>query len=168
MAFRLIQDFVYPIGTSYKGEAVLSTFQFGTLAGVAAMPIAQNTINELESQSLAEGLHTLRTRVWCDSAPVLETRFFVEFTCCPSEEHSPVPPAVIAAIPFIIKAVVAIVVAVVLYLAIKQIKEIFYSPAGPEVASGMKWVAIGISLTAVGLVIRAIIKALPRRAVEVS
>lgn len=164
MAFKLIKDFTYPLGETYRGEAAVATFNFATIAGIAAMPIADAMINEFETQCLGEGLDTLRLKVWCDSAPLLETKFSAQFTCAPTGAHSPFPPALLAAIPLIIKAVVIIVVAVFFYLSIREVKEIMYSPAGPEVARAMKWVAIGLAVTAGGLVLREIIKAIPVRA----
>ena len=164
MAFKLIKDFIYPLGQTYSGEAAVCTFNFATIAGIAAMPIADAMINEFEIQCADEGLDTLRLKVCCDSAPFWQTNFYAEFTCAPAAEHSPFPPALLAAIPLIIKAVVIIVVAVFFYLAIREAKEIFYSPAGPEVAKAVKWVAIGLAVTAGGLVLREVIKAIPRRA----
>lgn len=164
MAFKLIRDFLYPIGTSYKGEAVLCSFEFGTLAGIAAMPIAERMIDEFESQCLSEGLHMLRLKAWCDTSPILETRFYCEFSCCPASEHSPIPVWVILHIPKIIAAVVAITIAVLFYLSIREIREIFYSPAGPKLAEAIKWFAIGLAIFAGSLLIAEIVKAIPKRA----
>jgi len=163
MSYKLIKDFIYPLGETYRGEAAICKFYFATIAGIAAMPIADAMISEFETQCLDEGLDTLRLKTWCDSTPLFQTNFYAEFTCA-ATGHNPFPPALLAAIPLIVKAVVIIVVAVFFYLAIREAKEIFYSPAGPELAKGLKWVAIGLAVTASGLVVREIIKAIPARA----
>lgn len=146
MAYRLIRDYIYPIGEVHSGEAVLSTFEFGTPAGVIAEPIANSMISEFESECLSEGLHMLRLRVWADITPILETKFYCEFSCCPAEEHSPLPVWVIPLMPKIISGVVAIVIAILIYLSIRVIKEIFYSPAGPKLAEAVKWIGIALGL----------------------
>ncbi|GAI25574.1 unnamed protein product [marine sediment metagenome] len=165
MAYKLITDFVYSLGETYEGEAASSTFEFGTPAGVIAGPIADHMIDEFEAQCLDEGLHMLRLKVWADTSPILETKFFCQMICCPASEHSPLPVWVIPLMPKIISAVVAIAVAVLIYLSVREVKEIFYSPAGPKVAEALKWIGIGLGATGVAAIIS---KTWPRRAKEAS
>ena len=162
MAYRLIRDYIYPIGEEYSGEAALSTFEFATPAGVIADPIANHMIDEFETQCLDEGLHMLRLKVWADTSPILETKFICQMICCP-EEHSPLPLWVIPLMPKIISAVVAIVVAILIYLSIQEIKEISYSPSVPKVAEAAKWIGIGLGAIGVATIIS---KTWPRRAKE--
>lgn len=163
MAYRLIRDYIYPIGEEYSGEAALSTFRFGTPAGVIAGPIADHMIDEFEAQCLDEGLHMLRLKVWSDTSPILETKFYCQFSCCPASEHSPLPVWVIPLMPKIISAVVTIVVAILIYLSIHEIKEIFYSPSGPKLAEAAKWIGIGLGAMGVATIIS---RTWPRKAKE--
>ncbi|GAI76018.1 unnamed protein product [marine sediment metagenome] len=161
MAYRLIKDFVYPLGESYEGEAALSTFEFGTPAGVIAGPIADHMIDEFETQCLDEGLHMLRLKVWADTSPLLETKFTCQMTCCAAS--NPLPVWVIPLIPKIISAVVTIVVVVFIYLSIREVKGVAYSPAGEKIAEAAKWIGIGLGAMGVATIIS---KARPRRAKE--
>jgi len=163
MAYRLIRDFIYPIGEEYSGEAVSSTFNFATVAGIAAMPIADHMIDEFETQCLDEGLHMLRLKLWADTSPILETTFSCQMICCPASEHSPLPVWVIPLMPKIISGVIAVVIAVLIWLSIREIKEVFYSPAGPKVAEAAKWIGIGLGAIGIATIIS---KAWPRRAKE--
>ncbi|GAI21653.1 unnamed protein product, partial [marine sediment metagenome] len=47
----------------------------------------------------------------------------------------------------------------------REVKEIFYSPAGPKVAEALKWIGIGLGATGVAAIIS---KTWPRRAKEAS
>jgi len=163
VAYKLIRDYIYPIGEEYYGEAALSTFEFGTPAGAIAGPIADHMIDNFETQCLDEGLHMLRLKVWADTSPLLETKFSCQMTCCPASEHSPLPVWVIPLMPKIISAVLAIVVAILIYLSISEVKEIFYSPAGPKVAEALKWIGIGLGALGVATIIS---KTWSRRAKE--
>ncbi len=163
MAYRLVKDFIYPLGETYEGPGVLSTFEFGTPAGVIADVIADSMIAGFEEKCLEEGLHILRMRVWADTAPILETKFYTEFSCFSAEVHSPVPPLVVAALTRIIQALPAIILAVVLYLMIRTIKDIAYSPAGKEFAEALKWIGIGLGIIGGSMIAS---KLLPKRAKE--
>lgn len=159
--YRLIRDCIYPLGEEYSGEAALSTFEFATVAGIAAMPIADHMIDEFETQCLNEGLHMLRLKVWADTSPLLETKFTCQMTCCPAS--NPLPVWVIPLMPKIITAVVTIVVVIFIYLSIREVKGIFYSPAGPKLAEAAKWIGIGLGVVGVATIIS---KARPEKAKE--
>jgi len=163
MAYRLVRDYIYDLGQVYTGEAALSTFEFGTPAGVIAGPIANRMIDEFETQCLDEGLHMLRLKVWADTSPILETKFYCHMTCCPASEHSPLPVWVIPLMPKIISGVIAVVIAVLVWLSIREIKEVFYSPAGPKVAEAAKWIGIGLGAMGIATIIS---KTWPRKAKE--
>lgn len=160
MAYRLITDFVYSLGESYEGPAVLSTFEFSTPPGIFADLIADRMIAGFEDKCLEEGLEILRMKVWADTSPILETKFYAQFSCYSAEVESPVPPLVIAALQRIIAALPLIILAVVLYLSIRTIRDIFYSPAGPKVAEALKWLGIAAAIGGAGVIIA---KLLPRR-----
>lgn len=163
MAYRLIKDFAYPLGEVFGGDAVLSIFEFATPAGVLAQPIANKMIDEFESQCLDEGVSALRLKVWCDSAPVFQTKYYCEFTCCTAEEVAEgqiayVPVWLIPLMPKIIAGVIAVIIVLLIYLSIREVRKIFYSPAGPTLAGALKWLAIGLSVVAGGYLVSQIIK----------
>lgn len=164
MAYRLITDFVYSLGETYEGPAVLSTFEFSTPPGILADLIADRMIDGFEDKCLEEGLSILRMKVWADTSPILETKFYAEFSCYSAEVESPVPPLVIAALQRIIAALPLIILAVVLYLSIRAIRDIFYSPAGPKVAEALKWLGIALGIIGGGM----IVSKLPKKAKEVT
>lgn len=163
MAYELVKDFIYPMGESYEGPAVLSTFEFSTPPGVFADLIGDRMISGLEDKCLEEALHILRMKVWTDTSPILETKFYTEFSCYSAEVESPVPPAVVAALTKIIMALPAIIVAIIIYLAIHSISDIFYSPAGPRLAEALKWLGVAAAIFGGAKIISAL---LPRRAKE--
>ena len=161
MAYKLITDFVYFLGETYEGPAVLSTFEFNTPPGVFTDLIANRMIDSFEDKCRAEGLEILRMRVWADTSPIQVTKFYTEFSCYSAEVASPVPPLVIAAIQKIIEVLPLIILVVVLYLSIRAIRDIFYSPAGPKVAEALKWLGIGMGVVGGAMIIS---KALPKKA----
>ncbi len=163
MAYRLITDFVYSLGETYEGPAVLSTFEFSTPPSVFADLIADRMIGGFEDKCLEEGLSILRMKVWADTSPILETKFYTEFSCYSAEVESPVPPLVIAALERIIAALPLIILAVILYLSIRVIRDIFYSPAGPKVAEALKWLGIGLGIIGGGMIAS---KLLPKKEVK--
>jgi len=166
MAYQLVRDFVYDLGKVYEGWAVESTFEFATPPGPLAKPIADGIIDTLEAKCVENNLYTLRTKVYVDYSPALETKFLVVFSLYTEEVHSPVPLWLIALLPLIIKAVVTIVVVVFLYLVVRSIKDISYSPAGPAVGQAFKWLAIGLVVFAGSMLIREIISAIPKKEVK--
>jgi len=163
LAYKLTTDFVYSLGETYEGPAVLSAFEFSTPPGVFADLIADRMIDGFEDKCLEEGLSILRMKVWADTSPILETKFYAEFSCFSAEVHSPVPPLVIAALTRIIQALPAIILAVVLYLMIRTIKDIAYSPAGKEFGEALKWIGIGLGIIGGGVIVS---KLLPKKAKE--
>lgn len=163
MAYQLVRDFVYDLGQTYTGAAVQTTFEFATPAGPIAGPVADGIIAQLEQQCAQDNLSTLRTQVYVDYSPALETKYLVTFSLYTPEQHSPVPVWLIELLPLIIEAVVAIVVIVLLYLITRSIRDIAYSPSGPALASGLKWFAIGLAVLAGGFVIKEVIAAIPTR-----
>ncbi|GAI59057.1 unnamed protein product [marine sediment metagenome] len=163
MAYRLITDFVYSLGETYEGPAVLSIFEFSTPPGIFADMIADKMIDGFEDKCREEGLDILRMKVWADTSPILETKFYAEFSCYSAEVESPVPPLVIVALERIIAALPLIILAVIFYLSIRVIRDIFYSPAGPKVAEALKWLGIGLGIIGGGVIVS---KLLPKRAEE--
>jgi len=160
LAYGLTTDFVYSLGETYEGPAVLSTFEFSTPPGIFAGLIADRMIDGFEDKCLEEGLSILRMKVWADTSPILTTKFYAQFSCYSPEVESPVPPLVVAALERIIAALPLIILAVILYLSIRSISDIFYSPAGPKVAEALKWIGVAAAIGGTGVLIA---KLLPRR-----
>ena len=140
MAYQLVRDFVYSYGQTYQGTATETTFEFATPAGPIAGPIADGIISNLEQQCAENNLTTLRTKIYVDYSPALETKYLVTFSLySPSTtgiagegQRISQPAGLISLLPEIISAVLLIVVVVFIYLTVRTIKDIAYSPAGPE------------------------------------
>jgi hypothetical protein len=156
MAYQLVRDFVYDLGQTYSGAAVETTFEFSTPAGPIAGPIADGIISNLQQECLnsGEGREILRTQVYADYSPILNTNFMVTFGMYDPTQQSPVGPATIAFIQWLVPYIVALVIA---------IRDIAYSPSGPALASGFKWLAIGLAVLAGGFVISQVVSAIPKR-----
>jgi hypothetical protein len=165
MAYELVRDFVYDLGQTYSGAAVETTFEFSTPAGPIAGPIADGIISNLQQECLSngEGREILRTKVYADYSPILNTNFMVTFSMYDPTQQSPVGPATIAFIQWLVPYIVALVIAILIYLSIRTIRDIAYSPSGPALASGFKWLAIGLAILAGGFVISQVVSAIPKR-----
>jgi hypothetical protein len=163
MAYQLVRDFIYDFGQTFKGAAVESTFTFSTPKGPIGGPIADSIISQLEQQCAAKNYTTLRTQVYVDYSPAITTGYLVTFSLYDPGQHSPVLPELVDFLLWLIPYIVATVVVVFLYLTIRTIRDIAYSPSGPALASGLKWFAIGLAVLASGFVIKEVIAAIPAR-----
>jgi hypothetical protein len=172
MSYQLVRDFVYELGKAYIGDAVESTFTFSTPKGPLGSNVAQNVINELQQQCLANSpaLYTLRTKVYIDSSPILTNDYLVTFDLYTESAISgmggtsiSLPAWLIEILPQIITAVLIIAVVVFAYLTMRTIRDIAYSPAGPQLATGFKWLAVGVAVLAGGWVISKVVEAIPKR-----
>lgn len=173
MSYKLIRDFTYPFGKGYRGQAVESDFEFRVPKGPGSTRIADDLIRETQRECAANNLDTLRMRVWCDKSPFLEDDYFVTFSLYSREAHglsgagahALVPPLwLIALIKKIIPYVLAIIILVLIRYIIREIRDIAYSPAGPELAEALKWGGIALAIFAGAMVIRAVSDVRPRRA----
>jgi hypothetical protein len=160
LSFELVRDFRYDLGEAYSGDAVETTFEFSTPAGPVAQTVANGIIAGLQDKCVSEGSgrECLRTQVWVDYSPAVTTNWMVTFSIYDPTQHSPVGPATIAFIQWLVGAVLVAVVVFLIYQSIRTIRDIFYSPAGPELGSAVKWVAIAVAIFAGAMLTREIVK----------
>lgn len=123
-------------GSSYSGPAQVATFTFSVLPeqlGFVNNWLVSNVVAKMEAAAVAEGVKTLRVRLWRDTGPTFSTPYLCELTL--SNPTTLAQGAALAAIPAIILAIIGVALAAILvWLVIKplisSVIDIIYGPPG--------------------------------------
>jgi len=159
--YRLLASHVYPEGQVYSGPATECYYSFYVSKDFHPDDVANNVIQESEAGAVGEGAVMLTTDAWVDESGA-NNLYSVKFNAHNGQIASQggvaaIPPIWIAAI------ILAAIIAFTTVYVCKTVRDISYSPSGPGMWEGLKWVAIS------GIVIAGVIlisKFLPGRTVK--
>ncbi len=133
--WELIQHTIYYWAYFYEGDAGVCEFEF-TLPPEEfpwTESIARKVIEELASRLEAEGSKLLELKIYLDRAGPLWSRWKGEITVADIEQEGvsgiAIAPALVAALPWIIKgSIIAAVVLVIYFAIVKPIITVFFKP----------------------------------------
>ncbi|MBA7657376.1 hypothetical protein ES703_65313 [subsurface metagenome] len=144
--WELIQHTIYYWAYFYEGDAGVCEFEF-TLPPEQfpwTESIAKKVVEELASRLEAEGSKLLELKIYLDRAGPLWSRWKGEITVADIEQGGvsgiAIAPALIAALPWIIKgAIIAAVILVIYFAIIKPIITVFFKPKTLSEDVKRKW-----------------------------
>jgi len=161
--YEFLGKHIYPEGYVYSGRATECYYSFYASKNFYADEIYDHIISQSDMAANEQGATMLVNRVWLDRTGA-NNLFAVKF-----DGHGPAVGAGISGVSWAIPVwvvwviLVCVVFGFVSYI-VKTIRDISYSPAGEEMWSAIKWIAIGVSVVvAIPLIDRVIPKSREKR-----
>ena len=143
MAFQMVVDQAGV--TDYSGNAERVVFEFSTVPGAswAAQAVIDRAVAELAMQNSK----LLWIKIWRDTSPIWETKYRVEMTASASPLFW----------GLIVLAILAVVLLVLTWRIVSEVKGIIWGPegaGGAGIVSGVAWaVAAAAAVVVVGILL---------------
>ena len=138
--YKLLASHVYPEGQIYSGPATECYYSFYVSKDFHPDDVATNVIEQSEVGATEQGATMLATDAWVDEGGannLYSVRFAAIGPSLTSGEISS-----IGILGWIIALIIVAIIAFTVVYTVNVVRDISYSPSGPGMWEGLKWLAI--------------------------